>query len=191
MTQQFTELGAQHGYNMIPIITWQSRDMLLRQIDMLGSLYPQVNTVYIYLISMGVSRDAWMWSRFDDIIQTGLNKLPFRFVISGSEAGKYVSALRDDVFPDGNFHLVTGRPWMDARLSFGSAADRAVTFRRNIERIEGYHRGEHLPPKAKRPEDPWAEIMGEDAGPLTGPEPDEESDSGVRGGGRQAGPRSL
>lgn len=165
MTQQFVDLGHQNGYTMIPLVTWQSRDMLRRQIDMLGSLYPKVNTVYIYLISMGVSRDAWMWSRFDDMVQTGLNELPFRFIISGSEAGKYVRILHEDVLPNGNFHLVTGNPWMKARKGFGSAEDRARTFRQTIARVEEFHRGENLPPKAKRPEDPWAEIMGEDAPP--------------------------
>lgn len=164
MTQQFAELGHQHGYTMVPIVTWQSRDMLLRQIDMLGSLYPKVNTVYIYLISMGVPRDAWMWARFEDMISTGLADLPFRFIISGSEAGKYVRALREDVLPRGNFHLVTADPWMRARMGFGSLEDKGRAFRRHVARIEGYHRGEDLPPKARKPEDPWAEIMGEDAG---------------------------
>jgi len=166
MTQQFAELGSQHGYTMIPIVTWQSRDMLLRQIDMLGSLYPKVNTVYIYLISMGVNRDAWMWSRFDDIVETGLNKLPFRFVISGSEAGKYVHILRDEVLPAENFHLVSANPYMKATKGFASNEERALIFRQQVQRIEEYHRGEHLPPKAKRAEDPWAAIMGEDALPL-------------------------
>lgn len=157
MTQQFAELGFERGYNMIPTLAWQNRDMLRRVTDLFGSLYPKVNTLYLYLNSTGVDRIPWLYSRLEDI-QAHLSDLPFRYLISGVESGWGINALRE-VLPRGNFHLVAGGPWMQSTRSFGDDSDRAVVFRRAIAQMEEWHRGENLPPLPERPEDAWASVL--------------------------------
>jgi len=159
MTQQFAELGCSRGYRMIPTLAWQNTEMLRRVADLFGSMYPQVNTVYLYLTSTGVERTAWLYSRLEDI-QAHLSDLPFRFLISGVESGWGINALRE-ALPKENFHLVAGRPWMQARLSFGDNQERALNFRRAVGRMEEWHRGENLPPLRPKPENPFQVVVDE------------------------------
>jgi len=157
MSQQFAELGAERGYLMIPTLAWQNNEMLARTCDLLGSLYPRVNTLYLYLNSMGVDRVPWVYSRLQDI-QDHLAPLPFRYIISGVESAWGIHALRE-VLPRSNFHLAVGAPWMQARLGFGSDQDRALIFRRSVARVESLSRGEGTPSMPERPEDPWATVL--------------------------------
>lgn len=157
MTQHFAELGYDRGYNMIPTLAWQNREMLRRVTDMMGSLYPKVNTLYLYLNSTGVDRVPWLYSRLEDI-QAHLSDLPFRYMISGVESGWGVNAL-GEVLPRGNYHLVAGGPWMQAQRAFGDDSERARVFRRAITQLEEWHRRENLPPLPERPDDPWASVL--------------------------------
>lgn len=157
MTQLWAQLGAERGFDIIPIISWQSEDALARQVDRLGALYPQVNTVYIELLarrSQSMSAAEWkLWwlhSRMDDI-EKHLSHLPLRFLVSGIDAGWAINRMRNIVDPD-RLHLVTVWPWMRAAMEPGLSDHKARKFRSSCARLEGWLRGQELPPVKPHPE---------------------------------------
>lgn len=156
MTQLWAEVGAERGFEIIPIVSWQSEDALLRQVDRLGSLMPDVNTVYIELLARKPRnapkawKDWWLHSRFDDI-EKHLAHLPLRFLLSGVDAGWAVNRMSQIIDPD-RAHLITVWPWMRAAMEPGLSEQKARKFRASCARVEGWLRGEELPAVKPRPE---------------------------------------
>lgn len=164
MTQQFVELGCAHGYTMIPILSWQSDEALRRQVDLFGSMYPQVHTVYIELLSKGVPRVPWLYHRFEQIAEQ-LAHLPLRFLFSGVDHRGMISYLAREVLPDGNFSLVTLWPWMKTGFTPGLRDQKAREFRRRIHALEELHRGDAYVTPPPKPDEAaeWFAAQSDDA----------------------------
>lgn len=160
MTQLWLQRGWERGYNMVPILSFQNEEALRRQVDLFGAMYPQVNTIYIELLSRGVPREPWIFHRLD-LIEKHLGHLPFRFLLSGVESGWAMRETRR-VFPNGNFHVVTIWPWMRASLSPGLKDQKARDFRQRCKALEEWHRGEGLPPAKVRPENALEALLSDD-----------------------------
>lgn len=150
MTQIFIKTGFDRGKTVIPILSWQNRDALLRQADHLMSLYPEVHTVYVELLAREVDKGAWLFSRFDDLQE--LRHMPFRFLFSGLDAGWAVREAKS-MFPNDNFHLISIWPWMKTSFTPGTSSQKARSFRKFIHQFEDFHNGENLPKPKPRPED--------------------------------------
>lgn len=163
LTQQWVQMGAREGYNMIPILSWQNRDSLRRQVDLMGALAEagHVNTVYVEWLSRGVNRTDWLWSRLDDF-EAHLAHLPVRWIFSGIDSGWFIRELRR-VLPRENFHATTIWPWMRTGFAPGLKEQKAQHFRADVAKLEDLHRGDLLPQALPRPEDPlgalWSEIL--------------------------------
>lgn len=153
MTQLWAAEAEEAGLRTIPIVSWQDRDALRWQADLLGSLVDagQVNTVYLELLARGVRKKPWLYSRLDDI-QAELAHLPVRWLLSGADAGGFIGPLRE-VLPQENFHLVTLWPWMRTGFQVGLREQKAADFRRRCQRLEEMAAGQDLPPAMLRPPD--------------------------------------
>lgn len=151
MTQEFIETGYSRGFEIIPIISWQDETALRRQVDLLGALFPKVNTIYIELVSRGVDRTVWLFTRLEQI-EKYLAHLPLRFIFSGCDAG-WANTELHRIFPNGNYHLTTMWPWLQTAQEPGLKEQKARYFRRKIRRLEDLQRGENLPPPKPRPDD--------------------------------------
>jgi hypothetical protein len=149
MTQIFMQAGHDAGKTMVPILSWQNRDALLRQTDHLSAMIPQVHTVYVELLAKDVDRTPWLFSRFDDLAE--IAHLPFHWIFSGLDAG-WAIRLTKEMFPRGNFSLVSIWPWMKTSFRPGTKAQKARSFRKFVHQFEDFHRGEHLPDLRSRPE---------------------------------------
>lgn len=150
--QVFAEEGYRAGRTVIPSLAWATESSLRRQADMIGSMWPQVNTVFLDLLATGVDRMIWLWSRFG-LIRKHLAPLPQRFIISGATAGWAVAELCD-IFPRGNFHLMHSGPFMEAIRLTGTRYDRAEHFRRSLGRVEEWTAGINRPARMPMPDVP-------------------------------------
>lgn len=143
MTQIWASEASAAGLPVIPILSWQDEDALIRQVDALGSQYPQVHTVYVELLARGVNRVAWMRSRLKDL-ETYCAHLPVRWLFSGVDSGWIIGELRR-IFPAGNWHSVTLWPWMRTGFNPGLIDQKSRHFRKSVASIEQWAQGRNLP----------------------------------------------
>ncbi len=151
MTQVWAQSGAERGRTIIPTLSWQSEEALMRQVDRLGALAEAgyINTVYVELLSTGVGRDWWIDEYRAPQILAHLAHLPIRWLFTGVDAGWVVRRMRE-VLPNGNFHIVSLWPWMRTALEPGLSGQKAKAFRVSCQQLEEWSRGEHLPPARAR-----------------------------------------
>lgn len=152
MKQIFAQEGWESGRNVIPSIAWSSETSLRRQADLIGSMWPKVNTVFLDLLGLGVDRVAWLWSRFE-MLYRYIAPLPQRILISGGSSGWSIAELHE-IFPRGNFHLLHIGPFTNAMRMDATPRRRAEAFRAECHKIEEWGNGLHLPPRMARPEIP-------------------------------------
>lgn len=156
MKQVFAQEGYECGRTVVPSLAWASETSLRRQADLIGSLYPKVNTVFLDMLALNVDKTTWLWSRFE-MLHKYFAPLPCRFIISGATSGWAIAELHA-IFPRGNFHLLHIGPWMQATRSEANRHERAEMFRRDCQRLEEWGEGDNLPPRMPRPEIP-ADLM--------------------------------
>jgi hypothetical protein len=153
MLQIFAEEGYQAGRTVIPTIAWRSEDSLRRQVELVASLYPRVNTVMLDCYGGHVERVKWAW-RWLFAIEKYCADLPIRWLIAGMSAGWAVVELRE-MFPRGNFHIIT--PAAMHRVAMSAVAKpeiAAARFYQKIRAIEEVRSGERTPTRMPRP-DEW------------------------------------
>lgn len=167
--QIFTEEGSAAGKLVIPTIAWSSDQSLQRQAELLGSLYPSLNTVVIDLLGAnfkpGREAMAWTFSRLEGV-RRHLAHLPFRFIISiGGSLGGWVCTELHEIFPHGNFLLLSSAPFQRTlKLGHLTKEEQTREFIRLCARAEEWAAGQELPPKRTAPEIP-ARMWGD---PLQG-----------------------
>lgn len=151
--QIFCQEGFEAGHTTIPSIAWSSESSLRRQLDLVMSLYPRVNTVWMDCLGAGVDPTAWTWSRLEMLEKHIPPDFPMRWLIAGAVSGWAIVELHR-IFPRGNFHSVNIRPFAKTMSKAGTTKERTESFQGHCRRIEGWLRQEDLPPAQPRPELP-------------------------------------
>ncbi|WP_217924720.1 DUF4417 domain-containing protein [Miltoncostaea oceani] len=149
--QIFCQEGAEAGFTTIPSIAWSSESSLRRQLDLVMSLYPRVNTVWLDCLGAGVDPTAWTWSRIEMLEKHIPPDFPMRWLVAGAVSGWAIVELHR-IFPQGNFHSVNIRPFAATMGKAGTRGERVARFQTHCRRIEGWLRREDLPPAQPRPE---------------------------------------
>lgn len=169
MTQEYCSLADDLGLPIIPIISWQSREALRRQADMLGTLVDagRVNTVYIELLARNVDREDWFFTRMGDIKEC-LAHLPVRFIFSGTESGWKIDWLRE-IFPNGNFHITSIQWYKRTITEPGLIEQKAKHFRKQLLVFEDFINGINLPARKPWPGSVTAGVPDPDPLPQLGP----------------------
>ena len=137
MLQMFAEEGYYAGRNVIPQIAWRSEESLRRQVELLASLYPRVNTVLVDCYGMHVDSVKWAM-RWMFAIRKYLKDLPFRFLIAGMTSYWMIEKL-NEIFPDGNYCLIASAAMHRRAMAAAANPDiMASRFSQQVRRLQDY-----------------------------------------------------
>jgi hypothetical protein len=95
MLQIFAQEGSQAGRNVIPTIAFRSEDSLRRQVGLVASLYPRVNTVMIDCNGSNVDPTLWKWRWLFALHDHFAGLPPIRWIISDITAGWAIRELNE------------------------------------------------------------------------------------------------
>lgn len=151
--QIFLQEGYDMGFTVIPSLAWSTEDSLRRQLDLVGSLYPAVNTVWLDLLGAEVEGNAWTWGRLEALAKHLPVNLPVRWIVCGASSAWAITELHQ-IFQGAPFHQVSIRPYANAVSRAGTPNEQRERFMRACHRTEALLRGEDLPARQQRPELP-------------------------------------
>lgn len=135
MLQIFVEEGYYAGRTVIPMVAWRSEDSLRRQVELLASLYPRVNTVLLDCYGMHVDPVKWAF-RWLFAIRKYCAHLPIRWLVAGLASGWMIEKL-NEVFPQGNYSVIASAAMHRRAMAAAANADiMATRYHREVQRMQ-------------------------------------------------------